>query len=367
MPQNQNRRDDSAASWAVVIVMLFVFWPVGLYLLCVKLIRMAPRAPSAAPARRVVDTTARPAARPAVSPAVPQPSAAKSAAKPNAKDPLANWGRGLIAAGAAVCAVFGLALLSTLGGILASGAFWSSLTKLIALTGLTALGAALIVCGSARRKKVRRCRKYLALIGSQKELSVDSLAAAMPVPYRRACADLQDMFDLGLLPAGYLDGGKRRLILTPGGIREEAPAPETGSDEAILAEIRAINDAIPDETMSRKIDRIGEITGKIFEFQRANPGSAGELRSFLDYYLPTTLKILRAYAQLDAQGVSGGNIGEAKAKIEGMMDKLVEGYENRLDRLYRSDALDITSDVAVMEQMLARDGLAGDELRVPKE
>ena len=113
--------------------------------------------------------------------------------------------------------------------------------------------------------------------------------------------------------------------------------------------------------MSRKIDRIGEITGKIFAYQKQNPGKETQMRSFLSYYLPTTLKILRAYAQMEAQGVEGENIRAAKERIEGMMDKVVEGFEKQLDRLFQNDAMDITTDVEVLERMLQKDGLSGGE------
>ena len=120
--------------------------------------------------------------------------------------------------------------------------------------------------------------------------------------------------------------------------------------------------------MSAKIDRIAVITGKILDYQKKNPGQDAELRSFLDYYLPTTLKILRAYAQLDAQGISGENINSAKIRIEGMMDKVVEGFEKQLDRLFQTETLDITSDVQVLEQMLKKgaglDGLEKRKLRI---
>ena len=116
--------------------------------------------------------------------------------------------------------------------------------------------------------------------------------------------------------------------------------------------------------MSRKIDRIGEITAKILDYQRQHPDSEPELRSFLNYYLPTTLKILRSYAQMENQGIEGENITAAKQRIEGMMDKVVEGFEKRLDKLFRSDAVDITSDVQVLEQMLQQDGLSADELKI---
>ena len=112
--------------------------------------------------------------------------------------------------------------------------------------------------------------------------------------------------------------------------------------------------------MSAKIDRIEEITGKILAYQKQHPDRSGQLRSFLNYYLPTTLKILRAYAQLDAQGVEGENISATKARIEGMMDQVVAGFEKQLDKLFRDDAMDISSDVQVLENMLKKDGLSDD-------
>jgi len=109
--------------------------------------------------------------------------------------------------------------------------------------------------------------------------------------------------------------------------------------------------------MSAQIDRIGVITAKILDYQKSHPDKAPQLHSFLSYYLPTTLKILRAYGQLEAQEISGQNIAAAMGRIEGMMDKVVEGFEKQLDKLFQNDVLDISSDVAVLERMLDNDGL----------
>ena len=109
----------------------------------------------------------------------------------------------------------------------------------------------------------------------------------------------------------------------------------------------------------------GVITAKVFEYQRSHPQKSNQLHSFLSYYLPTTLKILRAYAQLEDQEVDGENISAAMERIEGMMDKVVEGFEKQLDQLFQGDALDITADVEVLERMLAKDGLSsGSSLRM---
>ena len=80
--------------------------------------------------------------------------------------------------------------------------------------------------------------------------------------------------------------------------QEEEPL-DIRDDNAVLREIRRLNDDIDDEAMSRKIDRIGEITSKIYGYAKQNPGKEDQLRSFLNYYLPTTLKILKAYARME--------------------------------------------------------------------
>ena len=122
-------------------------------------------------------------------------------------------------------------------------------------------------------------------------------------------------------------------------------------ENAVLAEIRAVNDSIEDAALSAQIDRIGVITAKIFEYQKSHPERSAQLHAFLSYYLPTTLKILRAYAQLESQGVEGENIAAAMSRIEGMMGKVVEGFEKQLDQLFQGDAMDITTDVAVLEHI----------------
>ena len=275
-------------------------------------------------------------------------------------------GRGLIIGGGVLAGMFGFISFASLVNLVDNilhGYSWWSLEDIFIPLGLCGVGLVLLSVGLSRSRKERRFRKYLALIGRQESIWVETLAQAMPVPMHTACDDLQEMLDKGILPMGYLDMGSGRLILTDEGLRAEPETPKPksdteGEDARILAQIRAVNDAIEDEEMSRKIDRIEEITRKIFAYQKKNPEKAGQLRSFLNYYLPTTLKILNAYAQMEEQGVEGVNITAAKVRIEGMMDKVVEGYEKQLDRLFENEAMDITTDVQVLEQMLEKDGLS---------
>lgn len=220
--------------------------------------------------------------------------------------------------------------------------------------------------GLRRRKQVRTFRSYLAMIGSRTTISISALSSAMGVSPAKVRDTLEDMLDDGFFPQGYLDYGSDRLVLTSDGIpdppkEEEKPAQEEPAEDpqnAILEEIRSINSGIDNPKLNQQIDRIGVITAKVFEYQRSHPQKSNQLHSFLSYYLPTTLKILRAYAQLEDQEVDGENISAAMERIEGMMDKVVEGFEKQLDQLFQGDALDITADVEVLERMLAKDGLS---------
>ena len=97
------------------------------------------------------------------------------------------------------------------------------------------------------------------------------------------------------------------------------------------------------------------MTGRIFKFIEDNPKSADKANTFLKYYLPTTQKLLDSYADFEEAGVSGENLTQAKERIEQTMDNIIAGFEHQLDELYRETAMDIDSDIRVMETMLKRD------------
>lgn len=367
--KQRNYNENPVFSWIITVVMLGVAWPIGLFLL----FRMLTVGSITSPKKRqnhvyapntVYDTEAVPVEK--------NRTAAKRSPTKTPIDP--KWGRGLRIAGGIATALFGLMLASHVVDLISYASYGFEIyafeiRELLYLLGATAAGAVLLACGLGRKKKAGRYLRYRSLIGRKDSVSIEALAKAMPVSYHRACDDLQDMLERGFLPAGYLDLEQQLLILSKDGLREEAPKPKPQpepkpAEDDVLAQIKAVNDDIDDEVMSRKIDRIGEITAKILDYQRQHPDSAAELRSFLNYYLPTTLKILRSYAQMEEQGIEGENITSTKARIEGMMDKVVEGFEKRLDKLFGADAVDITSDVQVLEQMLQKDGLAGDQIKI---
>lgn len=129
-----------------------------------------------------------------------------------------------------------------------------------------------------------------------------------------------------------------------------------------LGEMRRLNDSIADEKISAQIDHLELVTGKIIDHVAQNPAKLPQIRRFLNYYLPTTLKLLNAYDRMDAAGVSGTNIDGTKGRVENIMDTIVKAFDQQLDALFGDEALDISTDITVLEQMLAREGLGGTQM-----
>ena len=126
-----------------------------------------------------------------------------------------------------------------------------------------------------------------------------------------------------------------------------------------VSEMRRSYDSIEDETISAQIDHLEEVTRKIIGEVVKQPKKLPQIRRFLNYFLPTTLKILNAYDRMDSAGIAGDNISTTKAKVENMMGTIVQAFDKQLDALFGAEAMDISTDITVMENLLAQEGLSG--------
>ena len=156
--------------------------------------------------------------------------------------------------------------------------------------------------------------------------------------------------------------------------KQEQKPKSTGNPEidALLAErdravseMRRLNDAIEDPKISAQISLLETTTGKIIDTVAASPAKLPQIRKFMNYYLPTTLKLLNAYDRMDATGASGTNIDGTKGKIGEMLGTICVAFSRQLDALYGEEALDISADITVMEQMLQQEGIGGMTLGGP--
>lgn len=156
-------------------------------------------------------------------------------------------------------------------------------------------------------------------------------------------------------------------------IEEPQPEPEPAKEpdnpelEAFITECRRganemnrLNENIPGEEVSRRISELTELTGKICAHVRTNPQKLPRVKKFVNYYLPTTIKLLESYDRMGQQGVEGDNISGTMKKVEDILDTIVTAYKKLLDSMFSEEAMDISADISVMETMLAKEGLSDD-------
>lgn len=129
-----------------------------------------------------------------------------------------------------------------------------------------------------------------------------------------------------------------------------------------IGEMHRLNDAIEDPRISSQIEQLEVLAAKIIDHVVQHPEKQPQIRKFLSYYLPTTIKLLNAYDRMGSAGVSGENIGGTMKKIEDMLQSILLSFEKQLDALFAGDAMDISADITVLETMLAREGL-GETIR----
>ncbi len=185
---------------------------------------------------------------------------------------------------------------------------------------------------------------------------------------------------LVFLLSGAVFKGKKRFVPVEAEKPQEPPKEEkkpekekkssTGNPEVdklieegreYLKKLRAADEAIPDEDLSQDITRMERASADIFRYIGAHPEKAPQIRKFMNYYLPTTLKLLNSYQRLSAQSVKGENISSTLFNIAGMMHTVADAFEKQLDALYAEEAMDISADITVFEAMLKQEGFVDED------
>ncbi|WP_026508383.1 5-bromo-4-chloroindolyl phosphate hydrolysis family protein [Butyrivibrio sp. MC2013] len=284
---------------------------------------------------------------------------------------------------------FGIAFLGVLGAFVMTG-LAETLIGLAVVSAFLGVSMIPLISGITKSGDVDRFRKLASAVGSREYIGIDELCQRMASSRKDVLKDIKRLMKKGMLPEARLDEGETTLILTRSASeqydmmqraaierREEqqlktVDAEVLTDDEAAralisegnsyLVRVRQINDKISEaDTMSDKLYKLEKIMQKIFEEVGRNPSKANDLRKFMNYYLPTTEKLLTAYVQLDGQpGV--GNVVETRQQISGAMDTINMAFEKLLDDLFQEQAWDISSDISVMQTMMKQDGLVKDDM-----
>ena len=246
-------------------------------------------------------------------------------------------------------------------------------------------GTALLCSGIGTLAKVSRFKVYLKALGTKTSITLERLSRSVGKNERFVRKELQKMIKQGLFLEGHLDNEQKNLITSDETFREfersrleleqrkrsqavqAAKSPDPKIQEvldkgnAYVKEIRRCNDEIPGEEISAKIDRMEAIVRKIFERAEAHPEVIPDMKKLMDYYLPMTVKLLNAYADMDRQPVQGETIRKSKQEIDATLDTLNAAFEKLLDDLFQDAAIDVSSDISVLNTLLAQEGLTGSD------
>lgn len=254
-------------------------------------------------------------------------------------------------------------ILFLIGALSITGDLADIITSLAFILGGVALG----FNAFKTDRDQKRYAAYLPIIGEREAMNIDELSRISGVPRKRVARDLQEMLELNYFGnSAYLNQELGYLFKSTEAdqqwqerhvhdIRDETPAEVSEGYSGILRDIRRANDRIADPVLSAKIDRLEDIVGRILRAMEEDPEKAKRMDTFMTYYLPTTQKLLDSYARFEAAGVEGDNLRESKQRISATMDMILKGFSHQLDELYKTDAMDINSDIRVMETMLKRD------------
>ena len=376
---NRNNRDNNKSDFFSWFIIIFLFaggaWPLALFLLIRKLFSSdIPRsqrreAPSLSREEELrqqqaelermrkkvqqVETTQK--ARKAIRSFLQSPK----------EDKNTSWL--LTIAGALIMA---LAVFWGIPAAIQGGSVYTISTALGALFG----GGCLLTSGILTRRALQRYTAYLAIIGPNEAMEIDTIAKKGGVKRSQAEKDLQKMIEKGYFgdaayinkELGYIFMSSRAdeeltkareaaMQKTREASKKEAVKQNAVAYDQILDQIRDVNDRIPDAAMTEKINQIESITREIFRAVEQEPEKRGKIDRFMSYFLPTTLKLLESYANLERTNIDGKNISQSKKSIEIAMDTVVDGFKHQLDELYKSDAVSIETEVDVLTKLINRE------------
>lgn len=320
----------------------------------------------------------------------------KSEPKPKVKVPIRLKEKGkyisipLILLGGTGMFVFVAFLLISVIGFLLSG---SLITKTV--SGVV-LAIGLIVCilsvfflakGILGRKRYQCFKKYVEILNGREFCSVKELAEKTRTSEKKVCKNLKSMIKKEMFVDGFLDNSQTCFTVTEEAYRQLLQAEESRkqrekeqkrrqaqmqeeaaniSDSAVaemirkgneyIESIRLANDAIPGKVISAKLDRLENVIRKIFDSVKKHPEQMPEMDKFMEYYLPTTQKLVNAYKEFDALSIKGENVTKSMNEIENTLDTISSAFEQLLDDLFQDTAFDISADISVLQTMFAREG-----------
>lgn len=287
--------------------------------------------------------------------------------------------------------LFGLGLLiSFLVGVVGFQA--EALTAAAVFGFLTAGGGMVLVGGLGRRKQAKAIWQYYDLLEQKPVRTFKELAVCTGKSEKEVKKEIKKAMRSGLMSNVQMDMDETCVMYGPNAYqdymnlvehnqkkmleeRENSKKLEQNADLAALEEfkqkgvsvlraVRDANDAIPGQQISEKLERLENVTSRIFAYVEKHPEKLPDTRKFMDYYLPTTLKLVNKYRQYEENEMQVDNIVKAKKEIEDTLETINTAFNNLLNNLYQDDTLDVSTDIEVLQAMLAQEGLTGSQFEI---
>ncbi len=247
--------------------------------------------------------------------------------------------------------------------------------------------------GLTVRSRTRRFKIYQERLAENNYFQIEDVAKYLGKTSKWVAKDLLKMIRLGMFPQGHLDSSQtcfigdnatyeqyRKAQLSYEERRKqeeeekfkEANASEEerailqakATGENYITQVREANDIIQGEVMSQKLDRLELIIRKIFDHVVKHPEQLADIRKFIDYYMPITMKLVNVYKDFEHQQIEGANIASSKKEIEASLDTINGAFEKMFDSFYEDVAMEVATDISVLNTLLAQEGLTKKDFEI---
>lgn len=287
----------------------------------------------------------------------------------------------------------GITAAYSITGLLA-GAISGTVTGMGVFFSLAFMSAFGLVLGRGiRQQKMSRvAARYAQVIGKRQYIDIKTLALLLNKSEKKVVREIRKLLDIGYFPQGHLDQRQTTFILTDevfshyleleskdytGDIidttarsEDELEFPTLSPQESAelsgmiregqdyIRKFGELNRDIPGVEISAKLDRLEGLLKEIFVGVREHPDQMSRIHELMDYYLPTSEKLVRAYKEYDRVSEPGPDIISAKKDIEKTLDTIGDALGKLLNKLFKDSVLDVTTDAQVLQTILAQKGLS---------
>lgn len=313
-----------------------------------------------------------------------------------------HTGAALLGTGIAGLSLFGTAAV-VLGCIWAVTGFFIVPLEILTVvfTGVSLLNIGILRMGLKRKRFYKRYETYYNMLVKNGFCEIKEMAGRLGYPKRKVIKDLRKMISIGMFPEGHFDE-KKILFIGNDEIfeqymdarkgyeqraweeqvakskeektTEEKPAEEEKvSDEVakaleegkdVLEKLQNAKQMISNQEVAQKITNLEVLISKIFACVKKHPEKLSEIHKFMEYYLPITVKLITAYKEFEAQPIQGDNISKSKKEIEDTLDTIAIAFEKLLDSLYEGEAMEVSSDISVLQALFAQEGLTKKDFEI---